>query len=860
MQIPTHTLIGNLRFTTSGIVWADYLLDGLSYGYRPVKEKQLIRQAHTQLLRALPGESLLLGITSTVDPMQLVEKMMEGLDPAQVPDWAAECQATLATLERLQPGRRLFWLSIPLPAPSRVTGAAMVGRTAMGKVRQALGLPRDAPSATLVAQYVAAARKAMQSVPSLFKATAATPAQMVWLHQHMLDRGLYQDWNLPDQTQDEVTPAVARAKGRTAMAQPLLDEAGQTDLHKDPEPVCTACEKKTGRTPTLKTFQRRYLKVQDPLISSGDASYQSLLVITDTPDAGIPFPGGEMLGRIDESGLSVDWAMRLHSRGAAEVMLRNQRALNSLAEQMRQREDELSHSVSALDMYADLQAQYAAIFESDKLEVEVQATTVLCVAGPDPESAMAQARGLAGWISEWGYRAQAPLGQQETMWWAMMPGVPAGEFVREYAQIAPSADVAVWCPLATVAVGDTKGSALGLNIGNGPLLDVDVPCGPVQLVYHDPDGATDRHESGSMAVTGDLGSGKSVTLKKVAGDVIDRGGRIIVPDRTEMGEWATWAQSVTDAKIVDVANPELSLDPLRLFGRDGSRMALSLLTPLLNVSPTSEQGVLLGEVLDPAYLAKHQVDSMGGLVAHLAGDCDVPEAAELARKINVFARQGLCRVFFDATLPVISLTDRAIVVLTHGLELPRNEELRHRHLFEQLSIEKIFGRAFYNFVAVLAEKICFEDPDQLAAFIVDEAHFVTGVDEGTAIAKQFVRDGRKHRAILLLGSHDAEEDFPSDVLRGLIPVRMLLRHTDPELARRGLRWLGLDPTDEALVDLVTKDTSPLHGNGVPPWRRGEGILRDAGGRIGRVKVLLPAQQSRNQAVRTGGRKDTAEAA
>ena len=860
MQIPTHTLIGNLRFTENGSVWADYLLDGPSYGLRPLKEKHAIRTVHTQLLRSLPGESLLLGITSTVDPAQMVAKMMENLDPDQVPDWVAECEATLGSLERLQPGRRLFWLSIPLPAPTPVTGVAMVVATAMGRVRQLLGLPRDTPQSQVVTRYLNAARKAVQSVPSLLKPTPATPAQMVWLHQHMLDRGLYQDWNLPDRVQDEVTPAVARTKGRTVMAQPLFDEGGQTDLHKHDDQLCTNCEKKSGKAPTLNAFQRRYLKVVDPLTSTGDASYQSFLVITDTPDGTVPFPGGELIGRIDESGLSVDWAMRLHCRAAAEVMMKNQRALNALAEQMRQREGELSHAVSALDLYAELQAEYAAIFEADKLEVEVQVTTLLCVSGPDAESAMAQSRGLAAWISEWGYRAQAPLGQQETMW-AMVPGVPAGEFVREYAQIAPSADVAVWCPLATVAVGDARGSALGLNIGNGPLLEVDVPCGPVQLVYHDPDGATDRDVSGSMAITGDLGSGKSATLKKISGDLLDRGGRIIVPDRTEMGEWAKWATSVTDAKIVDVADPDLSLDPLRLFGREGSRMALSLLTPLLNVSPTSEQGVLLGEVLDAAYLARHQIGSLGSLVAHLAGGgCPLDGADDLARKIKVFARQHICRVFFDETLPAISLNDRAVVILTHGLELPTNDELRHQHLFQQLSIEKIFGRALYTYLAVLAERLCFEDGDQLAAFIVDEAHFLTGVDQGIAIVKRFVRDGRKHRASLLLGSHDAEEDFPSEVLRGLIPVRLLMRHTDPEMARRGLRWLGLDPTDEALVELITKDTSPLLGNQVPEHRRGEGLMRDSAGRYGRVKVLLPARSVRNQAVRTGGKGARAEAA
>lgn len=862
MPIPTTTLVENLRFTENGTVWADYLLEGVSYGLRPLKEKALIRQMHTHLFRGLTGESLLLGITSTVDPQQLVDKMLEGVDVDNCPEWVAECRATLRSLERLQPGRRLFWLSIPLPAPTRVTGAAVVARTAMGRVRRKLGLPREVPPARLVAQYRQAARKAIESVPSTFGLRPATPAQMVWLHQHMLDRGLYQDWNLPTALVDEVTPSVARSKGRTAMAEPLLDEAGQSDLHQHRDGVCSECEKKSAKLAIrLNAFQRRYLKVQDSESLTGEASYQSLLVITDTPDGMLPFPGGELLGRIDESGLPVDWAMRLHCRSSAEVQLKNQKALTALVEQMRQREDEVSHSVSILDSNAELQAEYAAIFEADKLEVEVQATTILCVSGPTAESALGQAKALSDWISGWGYRAVSPLGHQQTMWWSMVPGQPTGEFDREYAQIAPSSHVAVWCPLATVAVGDTKGSALGLNIGNGPLLGTDQPCGPTQLVYHDPDGATDRNESGSLAITGDLGSGKSSGLKKIAGDVLDRGGRIIVPDRTEMGEWALWAQAVTDSKIIDVAEPTLSLDPLRLFGvKDGSRMAQSLLTPLLNLSPTSEQGVVLGEVLAKPYLARHRIGSMGDVVTHLNEGCELPGAVALGRRLNVFARQGLCRAIFDPTLPVISLTDRAIVILTHGLELPSNDELVNGHLFEQLSIEKIFGRAFYAYIAVVAEKVCFDDREELAAFVVDEAHFLTGGHEGERIVKRFVRDGRKHRAIVLLGSHDAEEDFPSEVLRGLIPTRLLLRHTDPELARRGLRWLGLDPADEALVELVTKDTSPMVGEQVMPWRRGEALQRDSAGRFGRIKILLPALPARNQAVRTGGKKDLAEVA
>ncbi len=62
----------------------------------------------------------------------------------------------------------------------------------------------------------------------------------------------------------------------------------------------------------------------------------------------------------------------------------------------------------------------------------------------------------------------------------------------------------------------------------------------------------------------------------------------------------------------------------------GSRIMQTFLTPLLNVRPTSERGVLLSDVLDPTYLGKHQLGSAGALLAHLHHGCDLNGASELA--------------------------------------------------------------------------------------------------------------------------------------------------------------------------------------------------------------------------------------
>ncbi len=126
--------------------------------------------------------------------------------------------------------------------------------------------------------------------------------------------------------------------------------------------------------------------------------------------------------------------------------------------------------------------------------------------------------------------------------------------------------------------------------------------------------------------------------------------------------------------------------------------------------------------------------------------------------------------------------------------------------------------------------------------------------EGERELVDFVRDGRKHRAVVLLDSHDPEADFGSPTLRGLIPTRILMRHRDKTLAKRGLAWLDLDPSDESLVEMVRHDTSPLAGDGkaVPSHRRGEATMRDMSGNVGRVKVLLPAREERSAAITAGG--------
>lgn len=353
----------------------------------------------------------------------------------------------------------------------------------------------------------------------------------------------------------------------------------------------------------------------------------------------------------------------------------------------------------------------------------------------------------------------------------MIPGTPENRTTRDFAQITTSRAFSATVPLASTDLGDENGSLLGINISTGR----------PGAVLHDIAGLTLRDGSASIGVAGELGSGKSVLMKTLCGSVVDRGGQIVVPDRTAMGEWSHWAQAVTEAVVIDIADPQVSLDPLRLYGSvEGARITQSFLTTLLHVAPRSDAGATLSEVLDPAYLRRHELTGLGDVLAHLQNEhCGVEGATSLARKMNVFARKDLGRAVFDNSLPPLEVSSTpAVIIRTHTLELPNEDELLTPQLFDQLSIEKIFGRAYYALIGVLARQICFADRSRLGVFAIDECHHLVSSPEGERAVKDFVRDGRKHMAAVILGSHDPEADFGSDTLRGLIPTRIQMRQTD----------------------------------------------------------------------------------
>lgn len=828
MRHPIVDMTQHLCWTSSGVVWATWRISPVPYGRRPVKEKRDVKRLHRTLWRSLTGEALALGVSVATDPVAVVEAQIEGVDLDDCPDWALEAEANLDRLEGLPLGERVFYLSVPLANPGTKRWSASWDAS-MGRLRDGLQLPRTHRSAQEIRFRIEQARRLQAGIPSAFDPRRVTVAEQVWLAAHAQRRGMLDI--APPAVGDDVTAALLTPKSGVAIPEPILDEGAKSD---------------TAPKARVNPVTSRVLKVLDPraMDLGQPSSYQALLVMTDTPAGGMRFPGAEFLGHLDNWGVDVDWAVRLRLNAREKVQRANRKSVRELDDQRDQQDGQASTGQHELDTAGNLLTEYQQKMAEDRLEVEVEHTVILAVPGGDAAEAQDNANQLAKHMADDAdLRVERPVGTQEELWWAMQIGTPSTRLIRSYAQFATSDGFAMAVPFTTTKLGGRRGHPLCLNISSAR----------PGIVHLDPGGYPVIGKSGSVAWVGELGAGKSVGMKTLAAGMVDTSGQLLAIDRSAEGEWATFAATITDSVIVDIKEPKYSMDPLRVLDKDqGPVAAQSFLTQLLNTSPQEVRGITLGQVLTPQYLAQHDLMSMRQVMNHLAVDCALEQATELAQHMDNYARLTWGRLIFDETLPPVDPHSPAVVWRTYGMEQPSERDLSEQHLYRSLRPEKIFGRAYYHLMVSCARRWAFADRSQVCVFACDEAHDIFSNPENVDELVFFVREGRRAKALLLVGSHDPDRDFGSETGRSLIPTRFVMRQTDLRLAQTSVRFLGIseeDPEFDSMVEELMQDTSPADPDlGVPEHRRGEAFLRDAFGGVGKVKVLAPARPDRAAAV------------
>ncbi|MFI9772113.1 ATP-binding protein [Streptomyces sp. NPDC052415] len=855
MRVPIRHIAGHLVWSTQGSVWAVYRLrpgpDALgrreetvqgTYVPTPVRDEQLAKITH--LVRSLSGAPRLFGLCAQVDPGEIALRMIEGIEPAeQAPGagahpWVENVDATLDLLDDQEMHRRTLWLAVPLQTE---TGGLQVSASlgaAWAEVAPMLGM-RPAPVARgEVSAYREQASRVEAALAGGIAFRPARPAEIVWMIQHALHRGLAEPLLAQAETSDmyggQLRDGVLRSPSYADLGQVRLQEGGiDPELDGVDELKSAGQITRSGRTAwwrvsTGSPLGRRWLQVE----SDAGTGYQAQLALAECPPA-VSQDAADLFAQLEMLDFPVDYTVDLTLVPAEKAREQVRRKKNELIDQADQYDVRPTGMPASLTEAARDLGELDARLSRTSVEVEVQSVTVLTVWGPTAAMCEARSRALAAFLGGADYRAVRPAGLQEALFTLGLPGTVRPGVVREFTQHQVSEDWALGGAFTAAEVGDPNGMFLG----------IDLDCGTTRPVMINVADAPKVDASASMGIVGDLGAGKSVLQKLIAEAVWARGGCAICIDRTPVREWATFARTAAKGRvqIIDAAQAEVSIDPLRMFaGPEGRHYALSYLTLQLGIGPMSTNGEVLHHAVEQAALSDapsmyHVLEVLEEMAAREVGKRQ-DAAATLAGLIRVVATNSLARMVFDPTLPPVRLDASSasdmIVITTTGLKLPPKAAFANPEVLHQQPLEALIGRAVLYLIAALARQTAFEDPERFTAVVLDELYWLTSSAEGTALVHEILHDGRKHGAGLLAGSHDAEELGPD---RGLMAYRALARTADRERARRGLEFVGLDPNDGDLLRLVTTGLSPVGQKG----REGEFLLTCPRQNTGRIKVSIP---------------------
>lgn len=838
MKHPAVFYSDHLMWTRQGLVWAVWRLQPLDFGYPSTSTKLLGRAHHQALLQGLSGESMIISSIATTSPAAVVQRMIEAVDLRENPMWLDTAELTLGALESIHLGERTFWLAVPLKLGALKSEIRAAGRAASIQFREELALPRWQPNEHELRAAFEKAAAVEENLPPAFRPRRATVSEQLWLQRHAQQRGIGAE--LFEESSDRGSGFEAQeiATG-PGISTPQIDEGGLTDL-------AEAGQNRSG------LFKRRFVKVMTP--ESETASYQVAMALARTPKAGWTFPGNEYLAWVDKMPFDVDFVIRLTVEAASAAKRKNASRETNLADQVFQYSggnQTITGAVNDLEIIRQDLVEYQKALDVSAREVSVQPTVIFYTSGTTAEDARKRAQVLASELKRYEFHLDTPLGGQEHLWWAGIPGVPAHRIVREYSQLSTGRGFATSLPIVGASLGDPTGFLVGHLRSTGR----NTP------VLQDPARTVEGNRSGSFGVIGELGSGKTFYLMSVCGYMYARGANLVVIDPTVRREYATFIRALTpDPVVVDVLRPEISLDPLRVFSPDvASRITQTLIATLLGIGLHHEHAPALSRYLSQTFLREHNLGSLDALRRHLATIEGDAAATRIAALLDMIADKDIGRVLFDDSLPAVDLGQRAVVFCTAGLELPDQQDLSNTRMFEQMSIEKTVGYALYAQIASIARELCFADRSRVSLFVTDEVKRLTSSPRGVAVVEEFVLDGRKHNAIIGMAGQDVSH-LGNETIRGFLPVRVVMRQPEEQLARAAAQWVGLDAEDPEVIKMIQYDLSPTDHNSKKPiaGREGEGVYRDSMNppRIGLIKIAAPANEHIRQAMDSRPSQDT----
>lgn len=823
---------GNVLYTADGNVWVNYILNPPAVNVYDDSTIGRLQSCHEELFRNLQeidsDDILLGGFLARTPDSEVLGRIVQGIPDysnRNLPEAKKHIEAVNRQLKSgfLNERQRIYWLSVRYPR--------RMSFWSRFSARFFETDPHETVTDTGIAKFE---QKVFQALPRSVAAVRTQPELLDWVYDRATLRGVF----VPDKPHmygRGEGPAIR--PGTNGFPEVTIDEAAEgTSLmadflkrfdEKDPE---LDFAKSTLRNNFKALMESSVIGVERPDFRSADfpvgaTSYQGVLAVSGYPTRMDNMFSG-FTSIVDQAtGMDGDFVMRLSYAPHMESNAALTKTLKNL-----QDEDE-ANTKSTLDRsdYDDRRREvlsYHRAIRDEKSPVPMRVTTIFAFGAANLPDARNGMRAIRTKMGQAGFRTFQPTGGKRELWEAMLPGVAAGTLTNGLAGLTTARLLAGYAPARHYMLGDGVGVPVATNNSNA--------LG--QIIHMDLLDATSRGNA-SITVTGAQGKGKSHLMKALVGWMNDLRQYTIMLD--PQGEWATYASQFSSHQIIDLVNPTVSIDPLKLIDDEkiASEMLVDLLIPMFGIPSDSEAAAEFAVFVSPDSRRLHPVrNTTRGVFEDL-----------LARKLPVFAPiRGVIRTmlttpmmaaFVDpeingrvVNLPPASMTEHNIVFMTKGLRLPRpGTPLNQMNPLERYTF-------LVNTAVAKLSAWRFDQVTETGAFVGDEMSFYKGSEVLKPLIQDQDRAGRKFKKFVIAGSQTADE-FDQDEY-ALVRNRFVMGQERRDNSIKALRYAEFEPT-ERLVETHIHDTSPLDpGNNKKPMagRAGEGYFND-GVNKGRIQVL-----------------------
>ncbi len=444
----------------------------------------------------------------------------------------------------------------------------------------------------------------------------------------------------------------------------------------------------------------------------------------------------------------------------------------------------------------------------------LRATLTATVSAASPDDLEARVEAVRRSFGE--VHLHRPLGDQLRLFVATLPGQRCS--VAGYDDVMTAEQVAAMMPLATHAVGASRGFHLG-----------HVLSGRRQPVRFNLREGSDNDRNAAILSIGALGSGKTTLDQKLAYEAFLIGARVIDCDPKgdhRMHELPEVAPHVETIALRGERALRGMLDPLRIAPEHLRQdAAVSFLCDLLPLRSEAAWEASVAGAVD-AVRRRAKTPTCFEVIRALAAGDSVDQ--QVAKTLAVCAGAGLTQLGFadpDVRLPEVG-TRQVTYMSIRDLPAPRPGSARA----EYSPLERV-GEQIVRLIAMFAMALMAAERSRLKVFSFDEGWRLLGDPVGRMLLASLQRMGRSELAVPIISTQLVSDTLLDGraSLENLIGATFVFGLRSEREAERALELLDLDPGDRQLRDRLLE------------FDAGRCLMRDHRGRVEavQVEILVP---------------------